>query len=152
MVYTCPLISKSTSPFINPLITVLSSSIKLGIMVPFMFHSFFSSQVRSRYLSFFSPLFQFYPVISQKGKVLYSAGSLFFLLSITRSGCLAEIRWSVCVSKSQRILYISFSRMDSGLCIYHLFVWSNLNFLHNFESTFPLTHVKSYTLFASQVV
>ena len=27
----------------------------------------------------------------------------------------------------------SFSRMDSGLCIYHLFVWSYLNFLHNSE-------------------
>ena len=47
------------------------------------------------------------------------------------SGCLVEIRWSVCVSKSQRILCVSFSRMDSGLCICYLFVWPNLNFLHN---------------------
>ena len=29
--------------------------------------------------------------------------------------------WSFCVS---------FSRTGAGLCIYHLFVWSNLNFLH----------------------
>ena len=27
--------------------------------------------------------------------------------------------------KSQRILCVSFSKTDSGLCIYHLFVWSN---------------------------
>ena len=33
---------------------------------------------------------------------------------------------------------MSFSRTDAGLCIYHLFVWSNLNFLHNFQwITFP---------------
>ena len=28
-------------------------------------------------------------------------------------------------------MYVSFSSMDSGLYIYHLSVWSNLNFLHN---------------------
>ena len=65
------------------------------------------------------------------GKVPYSAGSRFFLLIITRSGRLAEIRWPVCILKSQKFLCISFSRTDSGLCIYHLFVWSNVNFLHN---------------------
>ena len=55
-----------------------------------------------------------------------------FLLTITRSGRLAEIRWSVYISKSQRILcVVSFSRTESGLWIYHLLVWSNLNFLHN---------------------
>ena len=38
--------------------------------------------------------------------------------------------WSVC---------ISFSRKDSGLGIYHLFVWSNINFLHNSQWTiFPI--------------
>ena len=63
---------------------------------------------------------------------------LFILLTITRSGRMAGIRWSVCISKFQRILCISFSRMDSGLCIYYLFVWSNLNLLHNSPwITFP---------------
>ena len=56
---------------------------------------------------------------------------LFFLLTIARSGRLAEIRWPVCMTKSSRILYIPFSGTDSGLCLYHMFVWSNLNFLHN---------------------
>ena len=49
-----------------------------------------------------------------------------FLLTITKSGRLAEIRWSVCILKSQRILCISFFKKDSGF-----FVRSNLKFLHN---------------------
>ena len=33
---------------------------------------------------------------------------------------------------------VSFSRTDSGLCIYHLFVWWNFNYLHNSKRvTFP---------------
>ena len=51
-----------------------------------------------------------------------------FLLIIIKSGLLAEIRWSVCMPKSYRSLCVSFSRTGAGLCIYHLFVWSN--FLH----------------------
>ena len=34
------------------------------------------------------------------------------------------------MSKSRRSLCVSFSRTDAGLCIYHLFERSNLNFLH----------------------
>ena len=57
---------------------------------------------------------------------------LFFLL-IIRSGGLANIRWSVCISKSHR------SRTDTGLCIYYLFILSNLNFWHNSKwITFPI--------------
>ena len=54
----------------------------------------------------------------------------FFLLITIRSGLLVKIRRSVCMTKSHRSLYVSFSRTDAGFCIYHLFVWSNLNFLH----------------------
>ena len=97
------------------------------ITINFMFNSFFNFLARSRYVSFFLLSFNF---------TLWSAGTakstiLFFLLIITRSGHLAKIRWSVCISKSQRSLCISFYRTDSGLSIYHLFVWTNLNFLHN---------------------
>ena len=56
---------------------------------------------------------------------------LFLLLTISRSSRLAEFRWSVCISKSKKILCVSFSRMDSGFCIYHLFLWSNFNFSRN---------------------
>ena len=68
-------------------------------------------------------------MVSQDGKVDYFASSL-FLLIIIKSGLLAGIRWSVCISKSHRSLCESFSRTVAGLCIYHLLVWSNLNFLH----------------------
>ena len=87
---------------------------------------FFSFLARSSYLFLFSPSFNF---------TLWSAGTakftirqvLGFLLTMTRSGRLSEIMWSVCVSKSQKIFCVSFSRRDSRLCIYHLFVWSNFN-------------------------
>ena len=35
------------------------------------------------------------------------------------------------LSEFHRRLCVSFSRTAVGLCIYHLFVWSNWNFLHN---------------------
>ena len=56
----------------------------------------------------------------------------FFFFIIIRSDLLAEIRWYVCISKSQQIFYTSFSRMDFGLCIYHLVAWANLNFFLNY--------------------
>ena len=136
MVPTHPPISKSSSPFSNPLVTVPNAPITIGIIVTCMFHSFFNSLARSRYLSFFSHSFSF---------TLWSAGTakstilqvlffflffFFFLLIIIKSGLLAGIRWSVCMLKSHRSLCVSFSRTGAGLCIYHLLVWSNLHFLH----------------------
>ena len=47
-----------------------------------------------------------------------------------RSGLLAKIKWYVYMSKFHWSFCVSFSRTDAGLCIYHFFVWSNLNFLH----------------------
>ena len=79
MVSTRPPISKYSSPFNNPLVTVLKAPITIGIIFTFMFHSFFNSLARSRNLSFFSHSFIF---------ILWSAGTvnpiileiLFFLL------------------------------------------------------------------------
>ena len=129
MVSSRPLISKSSSPCTNPSVTVPRAPIIIVITVTFMFLSFFNSLARSRYLSLFA-FFQFYPKVNRNDKVHYSAGSL-FLLTITRSGHLAEIRWSFCILKSFRSLCVPFSMPSSGLYIYHLFVWSNLSFLHN---------------------
>ena len=91
MISTRPPTSKSFSPFNNPLVIVPKAPITIGIIVTFMFHSFFSSLAKSRYLSFFSHFFSF---------ILWSAGTaksrilqiLFPLLIITRSALLAEIR------------------------------------------------------------
>ena len=129
MVSTHPLTSKSSNHFSNPLVTVPNAPITIGKIITCMFHSFFNSLARSRYLSFFSHSFSF---------ILWSAGTakstilqvLFFLLIIIRSGLLADIWWSVCMLKSHRSLCVLFSKTGAGLCIYHLLVWSNLNFLH----------------------
>ena len=127
-----PLARQISSHFNNPLVTVTKAPITIGIIVTFMFHSFFfHSLARSRYLSLFSHSFSF---------ILGSAGTakstilqiffFFFLLIIIRSGLLAKIRFSVCMLKSHRSLCVSFFRTGAGLCIYHLLAWSNLNFLH----------------------
>ena len=76
--------------------------------------------------------FQFYSVLCRDSKVDNFADFL-FLLVIMRSCLLAEIRWSVCISKFHRSLCVSFSRTDAVLCIYHLLAWSNLIFLHIYQ-------------------
>ena len=66
MVSISPVIFNSSSPCTNPLVTVPRAPITIGINISFMFHSFFSSLARSRYLSFFSHSFSF---------ILWSAGT-----------------------------------------------------------------------------
>ena len=138
MVSTCPLISESSCPFINILGIESSTSITIGISVTFMFHSFVSSLARSQYLSLFSISFIFTRWFADTAKstiqpILFFLFFFFFffLLTITRSGHLAEIWRTVFISSSERSFWISFSRTDSGLYVYHLFGWSNLSFLHN---------------------
>ena len=107
MVSTHPLISKSASHFNNSLVTVLKVPITIGIIVTFMFNNFFNSLARSGYLSFFPHSFSFilWSPWSAKSTILQI---IFVLLIIIRSGRLAEIRWSVCMSKSHRSLCVSF--------------------------------------------
>ncbi len=54
IVSTHLLTSKSSRPLNNPLVIVPKAPITIGTIVTFMFHSFFNSLARSRYLSFFS--------------------------------------------------------------------------------------------------
>ena len=102
-----------------------------------MIYSFFNSlQGRGTFLffHFLSVLFCVQP--GQQSSQLRKFS--FLLLIIIRSGLLAEIRRSVLISKSYMSLCLSFSRTAAGLCIYHLFVRSNFNFLHNSQwITFP---------------
>ena len=103
--------------------------ITIGIIVTFMFHSFFHFSSKVEVLIPLFTFFQFYSVVSRDSKVdnfqIFS-----FLLIIIRSGLLAEIRRSVCISKFHRSFCVSISRTGAGLYIYHLLAWSNLNFLH----------------------
>ena len=64
----------------------------------------------------------------------FACSLFFFLLIIIRSGRLGEIRWSVCKLKSLRSLYVILPDW-CWVCALHyqLFVWSNVNFLHNFQ-------------------
>ena len=116
--------SKSSRPFNNPLVIVPNAPITIGTIITFMFHSFFNSLARSQYLSFFSLSFRFilWSTWTAKSTILQI---LFFCCFF-----LAGIRWSVCMLKSHRSLCESFSRTGAGLCIYHLFVWSNWNSQH----------------------
>ena len=94
MVSTRPPTSKSSRPFNNPLVTVPKAPITIGIIVTFMFHSFFNSLARSRYLFFFSHSFSF--ILRSTGTVktiILQIFFFFFLLIIIRSGLRAGIRY-----------------------------------------------------------
>ena len=66
IVSTHPPNFKSSRPFNNPLVIVPKAPITISTIVTFMFHSFFNSLARSRFLSFFSHSFRF---------ILWSAGT-----------------------------------------------------------------------------
>ena len=112
-VSTRPVISKSSSRCTNPLVTVPRTPITIGIIVTFMFPQFFQfpSKVLVHILLF--TFFQFRSVVRRDSKVHNSASPLFLLIKL-RSGRLAEISWSVYISKSQRSLCVSFSWTNSG--------------------------------------
>ena len=80
----------------------------------------------SRQLGYIGPgtylyfrLFSIYSMVRKGRQSPLFCRFSFLFLTITRSGRLAEIRWSVCISKSQRRLYFSFSKTESQFCIYH---------------------------------
>ena len=115
MVSTSP-ISNSYTPSHNP---VSKSPITTGIIVT-MIHSFFKVQV----FIFFFTFLQFYSMVSRDSKVHYLASSI-------RSGLLAGIPWSVCMSKSHWslcvilpdrcwVLHIPFVRMVKFKFLAHL--------------------------------
>ena len=95
----------SSAYFPSLLVLLRRTPITIGITVTFIVLSFFNSLARSRYLSFLTISFNF---------TLWSAGTQspklgkrsFSLLIITRSSCLAELKWSVCVWKSLRNLSV----------------------------------------------
>ena len=159
MVSIFPLISKPSGPFTNPLGIVPSVPSQLVSPSPSFYMDFCwlaGSPCTSLFFFFFLLSFIFPSVVCRDDKDHYLVVSLLFLLTITWSGRLIEIRWSVCISKPQRNLCISMT--NYGLGIYHLFVLSNLNLLpklhflpHKVLST--LIHFLSwFTVFANCIV
>ena len=79
-VSTRPVISKSSSPYTNPFVTVQGASIIIGIIVTFMYHSFCQ--------------------FPNKVKILFP---LLHSFNFIMSGRLIEIRWSVCLEECVRV-------------------------------------------------
>ena len=95
MVSTCPPTSKSSSHFNKPLVTVPKAPLTIGIIVTFMFHSFFQFPSKVDVLILLFTFFQFYSVVNRDSKVHNFENSLFLLLLlliILRYSLLAEIR------------------------------------------------------------
>ena len=78
MVSTRPPTSMSFRPFNNPLVFVPKAPITIGIIVTFMFHSFFQFSSKVKVLILLFTFFQFYSLVSWDSKVDNFANSLFF--------------------------------------------------------------------------
>ena len=137
MISTRPPTSKFSRSIINPLVTVPKAPSTIGIIVTFMFHIFFNSLARSMYLSFFSHCLSFilWSAGTAKSTILQIVLFFCFLLIIIRSGLLAEIRWSVCMSKSHGSLCVIF--LDRCWIVHILFV-GMVKF--KFLGHFPVDH------------
>ena len=121
MVSTVPLISKCTSSCINPLVTVTKAPITIGITN----HSI-SERGPGTYPSFRFLSFLLY------GQQRLQFGKFFFCCCWLLLGLVVWPRLGEpFVFQNPRGVCASHFPVDSGLCIYHLFVWSNFNFLHN---------------------
>ena len=138
VVSTRPLISESSSHFTTPLWTVPRAPMTIGITVTFTFHRFFNSLARSWYLSFLLLSFNFTQWSARTKK---STIWQVLFLSLLLLGLVIWLRLGdPFVSQNLRSLCVSFSRIQNGSWKYHLFVWSNLYFLHSSQwITFP-TH------------
>ena len=108
MVSTRPLISKFYCSCNNPLVTVPSANYN-WYHRQLHVHSFFNSLARSRYLSLFSSLVlpcdepECQSSLFGRFSFFFFFSFFSFLLTDTKSSCLAKIRWSVFISKSQSI-------------------------------------------------
>ena len=91
MVSTRLPISNSSSLFGNPLVTVPNAPITIGIIVTYIFHSFFRFPSKVDVLILLFTFFQLYFVVSWDSKVNYFTSSLFFFFVdyyyVRSSGC-----------------------------------------------------------------
>ena len=122
IVSTCTPTSKSSRPYFAK--STNHNWYNRYFHVPQLFQ--FSSKFEVLILLF--TFLQIYSMVRRVSKVHNFASSLFFFFFFV--GLLDGIRWSVCMLKSHRSLCVSFSRTGAGLCVFHLLVWSNLNFFH----------------------
>ena len=81
MISTRPPTSKSSSPFNNPLVIVPKAPITIGIIVTFMFHSFFQFLGKVQVLILLFTFFQFYSDI-EYNKIENSDSCFQFLIEL----------------------------------------------------------------------
>ena len=117
------LVSSSPSLFSRPLRTIPRTPTTISITITFHVPQLFQPSGK---IQVFVYIFTFFCC---KSVVHWNSTSLqvLFLFINTRCGFLDRIEWSICIFKSQIILWVSFSWTDSGLCI----AWSNFNLLPN---------------------
>ena len=121
MVSTRPLISKYSSPCTNSLVTVSLASITICITVTFVFHSYFNSLARSKYLPFFSRSLNFSLSSAKPAKfsILWDLFFFFFFFLIVWPRLSDPF-----VSQNASGFYASHSpRQILSFWIYHLFTW-----------------------------
>ena len=125
MVFTCPLISKFSSPFTN-LFGGFSKCINYNWYHRHLYvHSIFSSLARAIYIYIYiyiSSHFLLLCGLLGQQSPLFGWFSFFFLFFFVNYHWVWSFGWSVCISKFQRRLCVLFSWTDSELCISHLFV------------------------------
>ena len=110
MVSIWPLISKTSIPFTNPLEIVSSKLITIGITVILMFHNFFSSLSKSRYLSLFLLLVIFALWSTGTGKSTIWKVLFFYFCCWLSLGLLIWLRWGdILVSQNPMEFCVSHS-------------------------------------------
>ena len=119
MVSIRPSTSKSSSPFSNSLVTVPNPPITIGIIVTFMFHSFFQFPSKVEVLILLFKFFQFYSVVSRDRNVDNFASSL-FLLIIIRSGLLPRLG-DPCVCQSPIGVHVCYFLGQAVGCAYAIY-------------------------------
>ena len=102
MLSTLPLISNSSGSISKPLGTIPSAQTTIGITVTFMFHSFCSFFGKVQVLTY-SFSFVFIQWSAGKAKSTRLQALLFLISSWSEFN---EIRWSICIPKSQMIIII----------------------------------------------
>ena len=102
------LLISSSSRLFSRLFGTVPRAPNTTVFITSLYQNFINSQKNSKYLSNCSPSFKRSGTLCHLLK--FTRWEVIFFLLIIRSGLLALIRWSICISKSQGILCVSFSR------------------------------------------
>ena len=146
MLFTRPLIHKSFGFLTSPLLIVLNATSTIGITATILFHCFFfQSSCKVLVLIILFAFVKFPTVVSWNGKIHYPAGSLFLMLTITRSQDDPFV-----FKKKHRIFCVSIlGRILGWAYIIYSYVQISISCTITSESPFPPIHANSYTFFAN---